>query len=354
LLLFITILLLNGTVVYAATTAELQAQIAALLQQVQALQTQLQAGSPTQGAIVLNNNLRRGSTDAATNGEVSKLQQFLATDKTIYPEGLVTGYFGSLTEAAMKRWQAKNGIEAVGAVGPITREVIKRVTVAAIPAPASVSTAPTSTPPAPPPPPATPSLGSIIPSPPSGQVTEALTITGSGLTATGNDVYFGSGVIKNLNSFNSGTMITFQIPSEAGTAKILPGTYSIHVSNSNGRSSSSTFVVSSGTSWPSIVSVSPGTAKVGDTITVTGTGFMVSSNDVHLGVGGLRNVTTLAKVKGTLLTFQVPASINGCDFLTGLPPCAGKSYSVVPGSYAFYIVNQNGKTNSVTFTVTQY
>ena len=149
-------------------------------------------------------------------------------------------------------------------------------------------------------------------------------------------------------------MITFQIPSEAGTAKIFPGIYGVYVSNSSGRSSSSTFVVSSGASWPSIVSVSPSTAKVGDTITVTGTGFMVSSNDVHLGVGGLGNVTTLAKVKGTLLTFQVPASINSCDFSTGLPPCTNKSYSVVPGSYAFYIVNQNGKTNSVTFTVTQY
>ena len=181
-----------------------------------------------------------------------------------------------------------------------------------------------------------------------------MTITGSGFAATGNDVYFGSGVIKNLNSFNNGTMITFQIPSEAGTAKISPGTYNIYVSNSNGQTTASIFVVSSGTSWPSIVSVSPSTAKVGDTITVTGTGFTVSSNDVHFGVGGLINVTTLAKVKGTLLTFQVPASINNCDFSTGLPPCTNKSYSVVPGSYALYIVNQNGKTNSVTFTVKQY
>ena len=52
---------------------------------------------------------------------VRLLQTFLAQYKDVYPEGLVTGYFGLLTEAAVKRWQAKNGIEAVGIVGPITR-----------------------------------------------------------------------------------------------------------------------------------------------------------------------------------------------------------------------------------------
>ncbi len=55
-----------------------------------------------------------------TGSEVSALQTFLATDSTIYPEGLVTGYFGALTEAAVKRYQVQHGIAAVGRVGPIT------------------------------------------------------------------------------------------------------------------------------------------------------------------------------------------------------------------------------------------
>ncbi len=369
-LLFIAILAVNGSAVYGASTADLQTQITALLQQVQVLQSQLQTtqGSTVsvQGELNLTFNLRLGSSDVATNGEVSKLQQFLAKDKTIYPEGLVTGYFGSLTEAAVKRWQMKNGIQSVGAAGPVTRDAIKKATavitpsitatVTVAPALASTSTAATSTvatstvatstPPA-------STLGSIILSPFSGQVGDTLTITGSGFTATGNDINFGAGVIKNLNSFNGGSMITFQIPSEAGTTKIFPGTYDIYVSNSNGRSSSSTFVVGSGVSYPSITSISSSVAKVGETITLYGSGFTVPSNQVHFGVGG-RDITTLAKHKGTLLTFQVPASINNCDFPTGFPPCTNKSYSVVSGSYAVYIVNQNGKTNSVTFTVTQY
>ena len=374
-LLFVAILVVNGPVVYGASSADLQTQITALLQQVQALQVQLQGARsltlPAKEPVVLTFNLHLGSTDAVTNGEVSKLQQFLAKDNAIYPEGLVTGYFGSLTEAALKRWQAKNGIQSVGAAGPVTREAIKKATATTTPsitatatvAPAlaststvatstaATSTVATSTPPASTPPVST--LGNIILSPSSGQVTNTVTITGSGFTATGNDVYFGAGAIKNLNSFNSGTTITFQIPSEAGTTKIFPGTYSVYVSNSNGQTATSTFVVSSGTSYPSITSISSNVAKVGEIITLYGNGFTVPSNDVHLGVGG-RNVTTLAKYKGTILTFQIPPSINSCDFATGLPPCTDKSYLVVPGDYALYIVNQNGKTNSVTLTVTQY
>lgn len=374
-LLFVAILVVNGSVVYGASSADLQTQITTLLQQVQALQAQLQGTQslalPGKEPVVLTFNLRLGSTDTAANGEVSKLQQFLSKDSAVYPERLVTGYFGSLTEAAVKRWQTKNGIQPVGSAGPVTREAIKQATAITAPAitptvtmaPASTSasttatsttatstaatsTVATSTP-------AISTLGNIILSPSSGQVAEAVTITGSGFTATGNDVYLGAGIIQNLSSFNGGTMITFQIPSEAGTTKIFPGTYNVYVSNSNGQTATSTLVVGSGASYPSITSISSNVAKVGETITLNGNGFTVPGNDVHFGVGG-RNITTLAKYRGTILTFQVPPSINNCDFATGLPPCTDKSYLVVPGDYALYIVNQNGKTNSVTLTVTQY
>ena len=55
------------------------------------------------------------------NNEVKALQEFLKQSPDIYPEGLVTGYFGPLTEAAVKRFQAKNSIESIGVVGPKTR-----------------------------------------------------------------------------------------------------------------------------------------------------------------------------------------------------------------------------------------
>lgn len=63
-----------------------------------------------------------------SGSQVSALQTFLAADSTVYPEGLVTGYYGSLTTAAVQRYQCKNGIvcsgdvasTGYGRVGPAT------------------------------------------------------------------------------------------------------------------------------------------------------------------------------------------------------------------------------------------
>lgn len=63
-------------------------------------------------------NLKRESSGK----DVARLQEFLKTLPDVYPEGLVTGYFGLVTEKAVKRFQKKYGLEQVGVVGPKTRE----------------------------------------------------------------------------------------------------------------------------------------------------------------------------------------------------------------------------------------
>ncbi len=55
-----------------------------------------------------------------SGSQVSALQTFLATDSRIYPEALVTGFYGPLTTAAVKRYQTTFGISPVGRVGPAT------------------------------------------------------------------------------------------------------------------------------------------------------------------------------------------------------------------------------------------
>jgi peptidoglycan hydrolase-like protein with peptidoglycan-binding domain len=50
----------------------------------------------------------------AKGGDVTTLQQTFAADSSLYPEGLVTGYFGSLSSAAVKRFQARNNIVSSG------------------------------------------------------------------------------------------------------------------------------------------------------------------------------------------------------------------------------------------------
>ncbi len=62
--------------------------------------------------------LARGSGGAA----VTTLQKFLAKEYTNFT--LVTGFFGSVTEAALKQWQSEHGITKTGMIGPRTRAAI--------------------------------------------------------------------------------------------------------------------------------------------------------------------------------------------------------------------------------------
>ncbi|OHA32195.1 MAG: hypothetical protein A2928_00905 [Candidatus Taylorbacteria bacterium RIFCSPLOWO2_01_FULL_45_15b] len=63
----------------------------------------------------------------SSGDSVVELQQYLALDPSIYPEGLVTGYFGSLTRSAVMRFQARYEISQVGRVGPITLAVLNEL-----------------------------------------------------------------------------------------------------------------------------------------------------------------------------------------------------------------------------------
>lgn len=59
--------------------------------------------------------------------EIRRLQAYLSTGGIIYPEKLITGYFGPLTEAAVKRFQKKYRIPMVGVVGPLTRAELNKL-----------------------------------------------------------------------------------------------------------------------------------------------------------------------------------------------------------------------------------
>lgn len=56
--------------------------------------------------------------------DVSSVQTFLAGDATLYPQGLVTDYYGFLTKSAVSNFQVRNGIDPVGRIGPATLPVI--------------------------------------------------------------------------------------------------------------------------------------------------------------------------------------------------------------------------------------
>ena len=65
--------------------------------------------------------------------EVTLLQTYLKKDPSLYPEGIVSGYFGPATERAVKRFQEKYNIATIstpgyGGVGPKTRTLLNSLT----------------------------------------------------------------------------------------------------------------------------------------------------------------------------------------------------------------------------------
>lgn len=144
-------LYVSGVTPTLAQTTNIAAQLEALLAQVRVLQAQIEQLENTSvsanNCISLSYNLYADQTDARTNGEVSKLQQFLAENASY--TGPITGYFGPMTEAAVQRWQAARGIVSSGLpdttgygyVGPRTRAAMTCSSVGA-PMATSFSTAP--------------------------------------------------------------------------------------------------------------------------------------------------------------------------------------------------------------------
>ncbi len=102
-----------------------------LLEQIKSLQTQLEdlrkkestLVTELQSTLALTRELRRGMS----GDDVKRLQEILATDPTIYPEGIVSGTFGPLTEKAVKKFQQKFEIEQVGNVGPKTLSQLNKI-----------------------------------------------------------------------------------------------------------------------------------------------------------------------------------------------------------------------------------
>ena len=69
--------------------------------------------------------LRDGLKEGMTHEDIKKIQQLLATDKEVYPEGLATGYFGKLTKDALKRFQAKHQLTQSGVLDDETKELLE-------------------------------------------------------------------------------------------------------------------------------------------------------------------------------------------------------------------------------------
>ena len=312
--------LLTPLAASAATAAELQAQAQSLLAQIAALQAQLGGGGTVVTGVqtdssscpLVGRSLRRG----VSGPDVTRLQQFLARDPSIYPEAIVSGYYGALTEAAVQRWQVKYNIVSSGSPSTTGYGVVGPRTAAAIALLCTTGSyggvaGPVTT--------AQPTVGGFITvSPISGAA--PLTVN---VTATVNTANSCAGAVYSLD-FGDGSTVQ-QIPVSAGNCGQLnqtyPHTYQYGgnyqiVLAAAGHSTYATVVVSGATAPPpqqftpnlprESFTVSPTSGPAPLTVTFSGT---VNSNDAGFCLGGC--ASSLDFGDGTMTNVNLPATVGG-------------------------------------------
>ncbi len=99
---------------------QLREQVERLMEQIALLQQTREQVHQTADQLRQTLQLTRTLQLGMSGEDIKLLQEILTTDPDIYPEGLVTGYFGPLTHQAVKRFQKAAGLAQVGIVGPQT------------------------------------------------------------------------------------------------------------------------------------------------------------------------------------------------------------------------------------------
>ncbi|MCH7597880.1 IPT/TIG domain-containing protein [Patescibacteria group bacterium] len=294
----------------AQTVRELEARLQSLLLTVAGLQQQLgalQGVAQTDGQsedLVFSRNLSFGDESADVRNLQKMLNDNPKTQVAIRGSGSVgqeTSYFGSLTHAAVIRFQELYVTDVLipvglsygtGFVGPSTRaklnsllsettsdarQVVEREQESAV-----EDSLP---------------IGSLsffstdsdivvlmYPSKYDVRPDDKITLSGLGFDPTGNTIMFGEQTISNLISFD-GSQIRFTVP------EVSPGRYGVAVSNTKGVSDTVILnVVSPDVERPAIESISPLSGFGATEVTITGNGFSRTANTVYTGYGDIENV----------------------------------------------------------------
>ena len=297
-------------------------------------------------------NLYLGLHDSDDN-QVTSLQNFLASQG--YLSATARGYFGSLTLHAVMHFQRDNDVSQTGYFGNQSRShMMSRY--------CNTSAGPVT-------------IQSITPT--SGTAGSIVTLRGAGFNGD-TTIMFGSGALIHISSSDSNTL-SFTVPSSLdplcrysspacaiASRLTTPGIYQASVQNSNGTSNSIAYVVTESTSQTpvTIYSITPSQGPTGTVINITGFGF-TSNNTVRFGIGGIGNIpitssiaiacTTSPLCHGGInqtLQFTIPSSIGPYCPPGSMMMCAMYMQLITPGTYTVYVQNDNGTSNSVTFTVT--
>ncbi|MFZ2152219.1 MAG: IPT/TIG domain-containing protein, partial [Minisyncoccia bacterium] len=295
--------------------------------------------------IDLKYDLKVGSTDSTTNGEVTKLQSFL------YPQYLrveATGRLLGLTRAASVEFQKQYGISpAFGYVGAITRAKIKELTCGG-----------TSQ---------TLAINSITPS--YAKVGETVVLNGPGLNSGGDFILFdgyrietdGSKALNRIGfivpEYITNTINCITTPCPLGfSKKVVPGVYTVQVVNNLGTTNTVKLTVTDGTVVPppnetiKISWVEPSAAKVGTSVIIYGYNLFRPETRILFDGVSISGKPVYSKQAGNFnsaLEFVVPSYLSTCN---GVLCSATAGRIVIPGTYELAVDNKYGR-DSVKFEV---
>ncbi len=350
-----------STSVYAAPSLdELQATIQKLLLQVQQLQQQINQQSISNGggtsvaqvAPVISKKITLCVLGELKYGESSEsvvLLQTILKKTDDYPKGIITGYYGPLTRAAVIHFQKSSNLTTSGGVDTKTADQLNSLAVIYISQcgfngslfqVGSVKIAITSS--------------SMV----SGPTGSTITFYGSGLRGR-NVIHFGGGIIA-AGPSNDDREMSFPLPPKivrycgkscrpTDTIFIMPGEYKISVENQNGISNIISFTV---TGEPHIIFIlgkngKPiDSASVGDIVTVIGTGFAKIENSIRLGNGYLNH---LKGYQDSVIQFKIPERLDTC--LAASISCISQSVPIDEEDSEASIINANGQSAYYDLTI---
>ena len=106
---------------------ELRELVSALKSQIEELHVKLETTQKELAVVKSEIQFTKFLSKGVSGNEVTQLQEMLKQDPEIYPEGLVTGFFGPATESAVRKFQEKHGIESLGIIGPKTRSKLNEL-----------------------------------------------------------------------------------------------------------------------------------------------------------------------------------------------------------------------------------
>ncbi|MDP2593684.1 MAG: TasA family protein [bacterium] len=172
------------------------------------------------------------------------------------------------------------------------------------------------------------SIQSVTPS--KSQAFNSVSIKGNGFVVNGdNHVMLSNnsgGSMSLLGTSHNGKSLNFQVPD------ISYGSYNVQVINSNGQSNLLSFTILEPTLTLTDIAISKTSGVAGDSVVITGSGFLKSEDNYILFGNSQGSFTFVQKASDSnVLTFTIP--------------------NTVPGAYTVEVLNSNGRSNPMSFTL---